>query len=276
MPAYKGNKGNLLQHWVLCELVSVARRHVSRLQFIDAHAMAPMADRRTATDKKDKGRVFDSVRDHLPGQPERDSSYERAWRELVPRGEAAYPNSASFVNRLWTGSVYMLLCERDKETVQEFRDWAGSRPDVEVASGDWQSRFGEGLPESGELTLVSFDPYMFSRRCEPKRPKIGNMYPEDLDLVVQAMREMQKGVMLQLSTYSTNDSNSQTDVEQCIRDRLHGGGFEQVATVRAGGDMMSVVFARGVAWGSDVVEQTISELAEHRMASFIYFNLSSG
>ena len=45
MPTYKGNKGNLLQHWVLCELLSAAREHVSRLQFIDAHAMAPVAEK---------------------------------------------------------------------------------------------------------------------------------------------------------------------------------------------------------------------------------------
>ena len=77
MPTYKGNKGNFLQHWVLCELVSAAGKHVSRLQFIDAHAMAPMAEKQ---DPKHKDSVFDSVRARLPGTG---SPYERAWKALV-------------------------------------------------------------------------------------------------------------------------------------------------------------------------------------------------
>ena len=94
MPTYKGNKGNLLQHWVLCELLSAAREHVSRLQFIDAHAMAPVAEKQ---EDKHKDSVFDSVRARLPGQG---SYYERAWKELVPHGETGYPNSGLPQN-LW-------------------------------------------------------------------------------------------------------------------------------------------------------------------------------
>ena len=108
MPTYTGNKGNLLQHWVLCELVSAARKHVSRLQFIDAHAMAPIAKERTGEDC-----VFDLVRARLS---EHHSSYERAWNELVLHGETGYPNSAGFVKRLWNGLLFMLLCEVDDAT----------------------------------------------------------------------------------------------------------------------------------------------------------------
>ena len=87
MPTYKGNRGNLLQHYVLCELLSAAREHSSCLRFIDAHAMAPMAVR----EEREKDPVFGSVQARLPGQ---DSTYERAWKDLVPRGETGYPNSA--------------------------------------------------------------------------------------------------------------------------------------------------------------------------------------
>ena len=44
-------------------------------QFIDAHAMAPVAEKQ---EDKHKDSVFDSVRARLPGQG---SSYERAWKE---------------------------------------------------------------------------------------------------------------------------------------------------------------------------------------------------
>lgn len=247
MPTYKGNKGNLLQHWVLCELLSAAREHVSRLQFIDAHAMAPMAEKQ---DPKHKDRVFDSVRAHLPGQG---SPYERAWKELVPHGEAGYPNSANFVKGVWNGSVSMLLCERDEETVQELQDWAGSIPEVEVVSGDWRRRFRDGLPESGVLTLLSFDPYMLSRHT----PRLGDrdsgrMYPEDLDLIGQAIQERRTGVLIQLSTYSANGDNSQSNVEQRARVKLELFGLKRIAKVTVDGQMMSLVFARDVAWAGEL------------------------
>ena len=48
MCAYAGNVGHLMQHWTLCKLLVIACRHnVPGLNFIDAHAMAPLAtDRR--------------------------------------------------------------------------------------------------------------------------------------------------------------------------------------------------------------------------------------
>ena len=74
------------------------------------------------------------------------------------------------------------------------------------------------------------------------------MYPEDLNLMVQEIKKIQTPVMIQLSTYSAQDGNSQTDVEQCILDRLDRGGFERFANVAVNGNMMSLVFARGVPW----------------------------
>ncbi len=252
MPTYKGNKGNLLQHWVLCELVSAAREHVSRLQFIDAHAMAPMAEKE---EPECKDSVFESVRAHLPGQG---SLYEKTWRSLE-QGDATYPNSANFVKKLWSGRVVaMLLCEKDERTVEDLGRWARAIPDVEIARGDWRCRFVDGLSMSEslrDLTFVSFDPYLISRHCSVNNPCKGNMYPEDLYLVAKAMKKIQTPVMIQLSTYTANGNNSQPDVEQCIRDRLvdrDGGGIEQIATVTAGGDMMSVVLARRVEWAGEL------------------------
>ena len=41
MPDYKGNFGNLMQHWTLCEILRIANNHARGLNYIDAHAMAP-------------------------------------------------------------------------------------------------------------------------------------------------------------------------------------------------------------------------------------------
>jgi len=40
---YRGNVGNLLQHWVLCEILVAGRNHAQDLAFIDAYSMAPFA-----------------------------------------------------------------------------------------------------------------------------------------------------------------------------------------------------------------------------------------
>ena len=66
MSSFKGNDGNLMQRWVLCELLAVARKYTTRLTFIDAHSMAPTAIQRTEK-KANRRRNFDSVLENLPG-----------------------------------------------------------------------------------------------------------------------------------------------------------------------------------------------------------------
>ena len=112
MPTYKGNRGNLLQHWVLCELLTLLKGQVppdSCLGFIDAHAMSPYATRdpksgQTAGD-------FEVVRKQLPGQR---STFELSWKNLSGEPRVAYPTSAMFACELWPGPVHMVLCEKDE------------------------------------------------------------------------------------------------------------------------------------------------------------------
>ena len=244
MPPFKGNNGNLMQHWVLCELLAAARSHANGLTFVDAHAMAPLATRRTAQ----HGGKFDAVFANLPGQG---SAYEQAWQALAPR-PGTYPNSASFVHRIWWsgGQCSMLLCEKDSATVSELRRWAAKSEDIEIAPGDWRERFKKGLLELDELTLISFDPNMFNRHRRTKNTR--NMYPDDLDLLVEATRARPKDILVQLSTYDTNDNNPQNAVSECIRSTLEPEGFEEVATIAAKGKMMSLVYQRGVDFSAEL------------------------
>ena len=66
MSNFKGNDGNLMQHWVLCELLAVARKDTTHLTFVDAHSMAPIAIERTEKRANRSGK-FDAVFEHLPG-----------------------------------------------------------------------------------------------------------------------------------------------------------------------------------------------------------------
>lgn len=181
MPTYRGNKGNLLQHWVLTELTLLLREQFppsGRLCLLDAHAMSPYATR----DPKPgaSAHVFDIVRSGLPGQG---SAYERAWSELVGqhRGEVQYPTTAMLVRHLWSGPVSMVLCDTDKTTIDDIGIWKQDISDADTITphhGDWPQRFRGDFPRA-TATLVSFDPYMILRE-NASAVKPGNMYLADL------------------------------------------------------------------------------------------------
>jgi hypothetical protein len=77
MPIYRGNVGNLLQHWIFCEILQDLHHHAEHLTFIDAYSMAPFATERPRIDEK--ANLFDYVREHLA---DGESPYEKAWHEL--------------------------------------------------------------------------------------------------------------------------------------------------------------------------------------------------
>ena len=140
----------------------------------------------------------------------------------------------------------MLLCEHDKRTVSLLRSWAVRHIDIEIeiAPGDWRTRFERALPKQDGLVFISFDPYMFNRHRRKETP--GNMYPTDLDRLIDATRSLQKNVLLQLSTYDTNDDNGQNSVGECIRSRLESAGFEEAAIVKPNAKIMSLLYQRRV------------------------------
>ncbi len=277
MPVYRGNLGNLLQHSVLCDIMAATRQHATRLDFVDAHSMAPFADERPKRDAT--APLFDCVQHRLPGER---TPYELAWNTLASSG-TAYPNSASFVASIWSGPASLILCESDPTTARELRLWAADvklrQPSVavEVAEGDWRDRFRRGLGLSGDLALFSFDPYMFDRHGLGRNP--GHMYPGDLDVFTQAITELNQGVIVQLSTYSANNNNPQDAVIQALKSRLEFSGLEIVAVVRADGNMMSVLLARNVDWQASlnsIPARFQSWLAQARTACAVHGISSSG
>ena len=248
MPTYKGNRGNLLQHWVLAELVAVLpqqREPPARLCFIDAHAMSPFAVR--AENPGPTAGHFDAVAGRLPGQ---NTEYERAWTAL--RGpRIQYPSSGLFVRHLWQGPLHLILCEAEKDTANEIGEWlqaVGPDTSWEFHRGDWRMRFHRGFPLMHFAAhLISFDPYMFDRHGPPAHPNPGNMWPSDIVRAGAAVLDLEPApVVLQLSTYSANNANGQDDVIASINPIFEAAGLELAATVRADGNMMSMVFTRDV------------------------------
>lgn len=247
MPTYRGNRGNLLQHWVLAELIALVREEVqptARLCFIDAHAMSPYAVRHTNPGQT--AADFDTVAARLPGQA---SAYERAWHELSLQGCCRYPSSALLVRHLWQGPLHLLLCEADEDTANEIAEWQRTLSSADTSSelhrGDWRARFRRDLPPGFAAHLISFDPYMYDRHVPPASPNPGNMWPSDILRAGAAVLDLGRGpVVLQLSTYSANNANSQNDGIASIEPVFNAAGLQLATTVRADGNMMSMVFAR--------------------------------
>ncbi len=259
MGTYKGNAGNLMQHWTLCELLATAGRHTSGLSFIDAHAMAPLASGNVGKDA-----LFGRVEDGLPNHP--GSAYEQAWHHLAPNG--GYPNSAAFVKKVWEGDLSLLLCETDPSTIANLKPWLGRArrlarcKSAELFQGDWRKRFDAGLPSAsevgladGSLTLVSFDPDMYYRQS-PQTLNPRNLYPCDLKRVLAALERVKGGVVIQLSTYSRGRRNEapQGAAISSVDSILVGGGFTRAAKVPYDGNMMSLVYARNVPWSAELAE----------------------
>ena len=258
MGTYKGNKGNLMQHWTLCEALRIAQKQgVEQISFIDAHAMAPLANGRTTYDKG-----FHNAQTSLPGQK---STYELAWQVLAPSPSHDYPNSANFVTQVWRGKYSLLLCEQDSPTAGEVKAWLSDVrrwpqcKHAELCEGDWRVRFEKGLPspediglEKEALTFLSFDPYMISKGEGGFKMGSGSMYPQDLDTIGEALRDCSGGLLMQLSTYTANGGNCQEDVAPLVDQHLGRYGFVRVAKVRVNGHMMSLIYTRNVAWAHEL------------------------
>ena len=265
MPTYKGNVGNLMQHWTLCELLNIAQQKgAPGLNFIDAHAMAPRA-----TENNWKDYRFTRAETRLRNF--RETAYERAWHHLTPSG-SGYPNSAAFVNQVWKGNFSLLLCETNEPTIGKLKSWCEgisklkrctSRP--ELHEDDWRERFDKNLPRpldvglrDGSLTLVSFDPYKYDwhrdryQRRNETDERLGTLYPQDIERTVCALQGNSGQVLVQLSTYSPDGANPQGAVISSVHSILSASGFTLCAVVRVNGNMMSLVYMRNVSWSAEL------------------------
>ena len=266
MPAFKGNRGHLMQHWPLCEMLGVAaRKGVTGLNFIDAYAMAPLATEYGFKDAK-----FKSAENSLPNLGDSASAYEKAWYKLTsghhPVPREGYPNSAAFVEQVWKGNFSMSLCEIDEPTIDEIKPWLQCVDKLarckraKLFCGDWRHRFKCALRrptdvglEGGALTLVLFDPYICSSHKNATKKDSGNIYIEDIEKVMRDMPALDGGILIQLSTYSAMN-NPHKAVILSTHQVLAANGFRLLAVVRLNGHMMSMVYGHNVPWAAELAD----------------------
>ena len=229
MGTYKGNVGNLMQHWTLCELLQIANAHAVGLSFIDSYAMAPWATECTRPDQK-----FESVKNNLPGKG---SAYEQAWHSLSQQNQKeGYPNSSAFVREVWKHNYSLTLCESDFQTAYEIEEWLPEARESQLCNEaklfqcDWRERFVSRLPNPsemglppGSLTMVSFDPNIYSSIYSLVSRRTKNLYRVDLGLALYALSGFTGPVVVQLSTYSANGKNPQNKVIESVNSVLTSG-----------------------------------------------------
>jgi hypothetical protein len=97
-----------------------------------------------------------------------------------------------------------------------------------------------------------------------RSPKAENMYSSDIDLLRGAILQRREApIVVQLSTYSVNGGNSQSDVFESVVPRFTEMDFS-ATYVRADNSMMSLIFSRGVIVPSDLEDRFRLWLADRR------------
>src|SRR5690242_911737 len=142
----KGNRGNLMQHWVLCELLQrLGQQGFTHLSLSCTHSMAPWSipERRGDEDGHRCRRTFNEARTRAVA--DRNSVFESAWFALALNGGLPYPSSAVLARNVWRTGLSLALCEASVPVADEIDGWLGTREQREQVAhsvllrGDWRN-----------------------------------------------------------------------------------------------------------------------------------------
>ncbi len=250
----KANRGNLMQHWVLCELLRrLGQRDFKHLMFICTHSMAPWSvpERRDDEARNRCRQVFHLARRRIGNQ--RINAYEEAWFALSASDGLPYPSSAMFVKHLWKEKLSLLLCEAAHDVSDEIDGWLGT-PGIKarlegsrLSRGDWRLAFSDPFTAGdADVLIIEMDPMRFEHHSphECSRKDRAVLFPEDLDLTTTALSGLTIPVLVQISSFSANNGNSHQIVEQTTTARLRESGFTLLYRAMVGGQMLTLIYGR--------------------------------
>lgn len=267
----RGNRGNLMQHWALCEvLYRLEKQKFDHLHFVCTHSMAPWSvpERRN----NDKCRQwFTAARQRLNGT--QDTVFERAWHSLSPVSGLPYPSSAVFAQQIWKKHLSLLLCEINKQVADEIDGWLGSPEVVQrlrearLHRMNWRDAFQDTLPAGdADIILIELDPMRYEHHPpnQCSRNDGGVLFPEDIELILDAVEGLTVPIVLQISSFSANNGNSHEVVTDSIVRRLEPAGFIHENRIKVGGQMLCLFLSRGITLfhSSDAPETAFDEWLE--------------
>ena len=246
MTTCKGNRGNLMQHWLLCETLSrLSTGGVSHLMLTCTHAMGPKASAPV------QDRHFRAALDRLPQTADR-SAFEHAWSGLTNGTGLPYPNSAALASQVWSHRLSMLLCEADPDTAQELCSWLG-QPDVNsrlegksLYPGDWRRGVASMVDRLAgvDLVYIEQDPMQYDfRDVEPRLKQSNKLFPCDVRQVLKLVEGLTIPVVLQLSSFTANGGCTHQKTRESVLQLLAPAGFQLQGEVVADGHMISLVYA---------------------------------
>lgn len=243
----KGNCGNLLQHWTLCEalgnLQNVVRSDAT-LAYLDTYAMAPrtrLRERPTDEFRRVERMVFER---RVPGV------YSRAWAALGA-GSGTYPSSALFVCHLWPTPVQMALAESNPEATDTIagHDWGRHHLSL-LHGGDWRRGAAwHDAARRGDVTYAQLDPNGVSPKDSGPDPNM--LYQGDLSDFARCL-PADRPVTLHVNSYPTQGSHTAKERLGATRRTLSDLGYEEIAVVCAPGRSAywALVAARGFPEGA--------------------------
>lgn len=184
----KTNDGNLLQHFVECQIAQELLSVSGELHLVCTHAMAPFEEAESKDEdafNRSLHRALESARETptpVDSSPPVRAAYART-RAALDR----YPNTAELIAAL-AGDEHLrgTLCEKDEIAASVLSNrWAPTH--VRVRPGNWRAALAGGAlepPEEERPWLITLDPYAWLRGHEAdKASRVPNLCKADLELL---------------------------------------------------------------------------------------------
>ena len=251
----KGNRGNLMQHWTLCECLGELNRSYQSLHLITTHSMAPwtIAGRKEPPQGACRS-AFVRAGNRLAELPQ-PTSYEVSWARLSGPNGVPYPSSCVFAADVWDGDLTCALCEADPSTAEEIDGWLGATSTQEsiqhsiLMKGDWRvaAKSPEFTRTSSECIYLESDPMRYDPRVFADRQSTvpSSLYPEDIDLLGDSVAGIDTPLLVHISSFSTQNNIHPLDAQRdSIVNRLNRFGIALHAEIRVNRQMASWVFTR--------------------------------
>ena len=257
----KGNLGNLLQHWVLCETLDLLMKsRFDHLHLTCTHSMAPWSVLEPVdysskhSPRVHRRRYFDKVRNR--SNQSQASIYEECWSRCSVQQGVPYPSSAVFAFNFWRTKLSLSLCEADERTASEIDGWLRQMEIAERLSvgalyrGDWRDQLAALNMQNilADVHVIELDPMQFDKR-NPGNEQVRNgaiLYPDDMGRIVEAVKNVKRPIVLQLTSYDVNNNNSLELTVPAMLAPLTAADFVLSARVSPNAQMVSLVLTRGL------------------------------
>lgn len=231
------------------------------------HSMAPWSvPERLSPEAMGRCRqIFTAARQRLVTT--RPTVFEEAWHSLSSPGGLPYPSSAVFAQHLWQGDLSLLLCESYLPVYREIDGWLQT-PEIQdrlhgrIHSGTWRDALQSPISTNeADIVLVEMDPMRYDHRDATIRQSSDDttLYPEDIELLVRAIAQITKPIVLQISSFSTGRTTSLEQKAESLNAILAAAGFVMRYQIAVGRGMVSFVFSRNCGLPNDDLGTAFAE-----------------